>query len=332
MKARIYPHEFFRIEFDELLREGPRQESMLSANAGEAGEIQALHAFWDKRVLPLILTDDQVFAAAKVFVETWSTNCFDEYEMVGSACLEAQSKLHTLQEEVIETIAQASLRGWLKRGFHPESVDLKKASDFYTGLALRRINSPSFQTHARGLFEQAKKVERQRIGLIMKLVPELYAQVLPHVLIVVRRALESQQRLPLGANVPVDLSDDLSWWESRASAEPGLDLFVNRLRDTYKVMRNAWDHPNQWEWCPKRNTVRLREGVRKLWIEIGSDRLHRLYRRLDMFADLGIRGILSAYCERTHDPSTLGLVEASSETFPDSAARRTAVVRPYPLH
>ena len=35
----VYPHEFFRIDFDAMLEEGERQERMLSANAGEAEDV-----------------------------------------------------------------------------------------------------------------------------------------------------------------------------------------------------------------------------------------------------------------------------------------------------
>lgn len=261
----VYPHEFFRIDFDELLQEGPRQEKMLTANAGEAGEVQALHAFWDQRVLPLIRTNDEVFAAAKVFVETWAIHCFDEYEMAGKACREAQNKLHDLKERVVETLGEASFHGWLRPSANVDTVDLKKASDFYHTLDLRRTNNRSFQTRSRRLFEQARKTERQQVTLILRVLHESYGQVLPQVLMVAKRAIEVHHGLTIGPNAPVDLSEDLTWWESHGQREPALDLFVSELRGSYKVMRNAWGHPDQWAWQPKQNTVKVREHPSKPW-------------------------------------------------------------------
>ena len=61
---RVWPHQFFRLDFDQILKEGERQEQIHTANKGEYALVRNMHAYFSNDVLPLIVGNDWVFDAA----------------------------------------------------------------------------------------------------------------------------------------------------------------------------------------------------------------------------------------------------------------------------
>lgn len=54
----VWPHEFFHLDFDQMLEEGKRQEEISPVNKGEHSLVRNMHAYFDSEVLPLILSND----------------------------------------------------------------------------------------------------------------------------------------------------------------------------------------------------------------------------------------------------------------------------------
>ncbi len=312
------PHEFFRIEFDTLLEEGRRQERIDPENAGEAQEIESLHKYLDKEVLPLVTSHDWVFEAADRLAREWIQHVFDQEFLTGAQCYSMQTALHKLKEEVIGFVARASARGWTKKSAD-SGLRLKKASDFYYLLDVRRINDRAAMAEAQRLRSTTESHERRQVRLIMTALRDLYAKVFPQVMFVVKRAMKVNANLPPseGDNKLRDVSEDLCWYDSRVGPGSALYLLTKDLRNKYRVVRNASSHPGQFAWLPHTNIVRFLESKMKQWTEFDVDEYHRLYRRLVLFCDMGIRGILSAYCQREHGDFSCQLVGQWVETFPD---------------
>lgn len=337
MTARmvVYPHEFFRIDFDVLVEEGKRQERIWSANVGEAKQVQLMHDCWDQQVLPLVLSNDWVFEGAERLVEEWVQDCFDQMAQTGGAAYEMQQMLDELKAKVTEFLAYAATKGWTRHQFQSTSVDLKKASDFYKELRPRRISERGALARARGLWHQALQHERQQVRLIMSCTRDQFAHVFPQVAFVAKRAIAVRDNLATAAtsDEPRDPTDDLLWFESRVKPGTGFHLVTSELRDRYRIIRHAASHPGQFEWVAEASVVRFQVGKSSQWIEFDVDDYHRYYRRLVFFCDLGLRGVLSAYCDRTRSAKCYDLVQAYVAAFPQEyRAGIPGYCIPYSIH
>jgi hypothetical protein len=315
----VYPHEFFRIDFDLLLQEGTRQERIWPANIGEAQEVQLMHDYWDQQVLPLILSNQWVFEGAERLVQEWVQGCLDQMAVTGRAAYDMQQKLEELKAEVTEFLAHAATKGWTRHQYKGRSVNFKKASDFYMELHPRRINERGALAGAQALRHRAVQHERQQVRLIMCCTRDLFAHVFPQIAFVAKRAVAVRDNLTRAAmfDEPSDPTDDLSWFESRVKAGTGLHLVTSELRDRYRIIRHAASHPGQFEWVAQTNVVRFQINKSGQWIEFDVDDYHRYYRRLVLFCDLGLRGILCAYCDRTRSAECYDLVQAYFASFPE---------------
>jgi len=52
----VLPHTFFRLDFDQMLEEGKRQEEIHPANKGEYALVRNIHTYFDGAVLPLMIS------------------------------------------------------------------------------------------------------------------------------------------------------------------------------------------------------------------------------------------------------------------------------------
>lgn len=314
----VYPHEFFRIEFDTLLEEGRRQERIDPRNIGEARGIESLHEYLDKEVLPLVVSHDWVFEAADRLAREWIQDVFDQLHSTGCECYSMQTALHKLKGEVTDFLGRARARGWTKKSAESH-LSLQKASDFYDLLDIRRINDRAAMVEAQKLRSTAESHERRQVRLIMTTLHDLYAHVFPQVMFVVKRATKLNAKIAPseGDNELKEVSSELSWYESRVGPGSPLYLLTKDLPNVYRVVRNAASHPGQFRWLPGANVVRFFESTTNQWTEFDVDEYHRLHRRLVLFCDMAIRGVLSAYCQREHAELSYGLVQRWVETFPD---------------
>lgn len=107
----ISPHEYLRLDFDQILEEGKRQEDIHSANKGEFKLVEAMHRFFIDVVIPLIIQDDWVFDGASRFASEYALDCFDQLRLGGREVYEAQERLISMNQRVEDFLARAYLVG-----------------------------------------------------------------------------------------------------------------------------------------------------------------------------------------------------------------------------
>jgi hypothetical protein len=69
------------------------------------------------------------------------------------------------------------------------------------------------------------------------------------------------------------------------------------------------------EWDPTSNAVILKD--RTATLRVNADEFQQRYRYLVYLCELGVRGILYAFCERERGPVSNSLVREYVKTFPD---------------
>ncbi len=152
---RVWPHEFFRIDFDQMIEEAKRQEEIHSANKGEYALVQDMHAYFSNEVLPLIVSNEWMFEAATKFAREYAIECFHFLRLSGWEVYATQKELLRLNDEVVEFLAQAFLAGAAPLA---GEIDLPKASDFMGLLDLEKLTGETRQ-RAMELYEKARDHE-----------------------------------------------------------------------------------------------------------------------------------------------------------------------------
>jgi len=107
----IQPHGFFRLDFDQILEEGRRQESMLAVNKGEFVLVKNMHSFFRTDVLPRILDNDWVYEAALLFAQKYALESFRYLRVGGSEVFSTQQRLVKLKTEITGLLREAGITG-----------------------------------------------------------------------------------------------------------------------------------------------------------------------------------------------------------------------------
>ena len=123
----VLPHEFFRLDFDQMLEEGKRQEKIHTANRGEYALVQSMHGYFNNEVLPLILSNDWVFEASSKFASDYAIDCFYFLKLSGQEAYNTQKNLLNTNKRVIDFLDRAHHAGAAPSA---GTVYLSKASDF----------------------------------------------------------------------------------------------------------------------------------------------------------------------------------------------------------
>lgn len=309
----VPPHEFFRLDFDAMLHEGERQEQIHPANVGEQSLVQAMHAYFRDQVLPLIADDDWVYEAASTFASDYAVDCFHSLELTGKEIYDTQKKLLDLNERVVDLLARARLKGAAPLA---GEVDLPKASDFIDLVNLDQLPS-DMHSEALDLVEEVKYHEILQLRVTLRGIREEYATNLPRIVFVVRRAMKVNlgQRPKSSDDQLRDISEYLNWYDDHVATDHPLYPVLGELRDFYKVARNVASHPQALEWNPDTNTVALSDD--NTTVSMPVHEFQRKFRYITYVCELGLRGILSAFCEREQGRVANSLVKEYVKTFPD---------------
>jgi len=291
---RAWPHEFFRLDFDQMLEEGKRQEKIHTANAGEYNLVRSMHTYFDSEVLPFILSDDWVYEAASTFVSDYAIDYFHSLRLSGQEAYNAQKNLIELNEKVKDFLARAY---YADAAPLAGTVDLPKASDFLNLVEVDRL-SPEMRSEAETLHERAKDHEFLQLRVTLRGIRESYETSLPRVMYVVRRAIKVKLGLP---PKPSDdeltgISEYISWYTARVNSGHPLYPVLGELYTFYKVARNAGSHHRGLEWKPESDEVILADNSTVLTMPLHE--FQQKYRHIIYVCELGLRGILSAFCER----------------------------------
>ncbi len=323
----VSPHEFFRLDFDKMLDEGKRQETIHPANSGEESLVKQMHEYFDTEVLPLIAEDNWVYEAAYEFATLYAQDCFRLLQLAGQEAFRTQTRLLELNDKVTDFLARAYLAGAAPSAGR---VDLAKASDFHSLLLVQRL-SREMRLESRTLLEQATEHESLQLWVTLRGIRDNYEISLPRIMYVVRRSLKVSQNLSLRSSDGelTDISDYISWYKARVSDSHALYPVLGELDGFYKVARNVGSHHHGLEWVPENNEVVLRD--RDTVLKVPVHLFQQKYRHLTYVCDLGLRGILSAFCQREHGGTANQLVRSYARTFPgDFPPGEPGRVRFYP--
>lgn len=323
----VLPHAFFRLDFDQMLEEGKRQEKIHTANKGEYALVRNMHAYFDGEVLPLIVSNDWVFEAASRFAADYAINCFHFLRLSGQEVYNAQKGLLEISEALVDFLARAYHAGAAPLAGR---IDLPKASDFLELVELEKLNAKMRQ-EALTLYERAKDHEILQLKVTLRAIHSSYETTLPRVMYVVRRAIKV--KLGLHARKSDDeltgISAYMSWYIRRVNTGHPLYAVLGKLRGFYKIARNVGSHHRGLRWEPDSNEVILAGENTELRMSVHE--FQQKYRHLIYLCELGLRGILSAFCEREQGAVSNWLVKEYVKTFPeDFPEGEQGVVKFYP--
>jgi hypothetical protein len=324
---KVKPHEFFRLDFDQLVEEGKRQEYLLTANAGEHNLVKNMHEFFANTVLPLIISDDWVFEAANRFATEYAMDCIRLLRLSGTEVYQAQQNLMKIKGEVIDIIEDAKSCGYIVpfRGRR----ELEKASDFITLLQINQMPK-SWEDRVSDLHNRAIDREEMHVFTALRGLRDMYETSLPRIMYVVKRAIKVVDRVE---SKPSDnelrgISEDITWYSKYIPSNHALFPLFGKLSDFYKIARNVGNHHQGFRWNPNRNLVILEDSNDK--IEVNVTEFIQKFRYLIYVCELGVRGILASFCEREQGDISKNLVVEYAKIFPpDWAGGEKGIVEFY---
>jgi hypothetical protein len=324
---RVWPHEFFRIDLDQLPIEGKQQEDMLPANLGEHRLAFDIHHYFSDEVLPLIVCDDWVFEAAATFASEYARDCFLNLRLGGMEVYRIQQNLIEIKEKVVDFVARVAIA---YPSLLPPELAMTKPSDFAKLMEINGLDK-SRRSEAEALYELCRDHERLQVEVVLRSIRDCYETTLPRVMYVIRRAIKVTLGLPPKPSDSrlTSISDYMDWYEHRVNSTHALYPIFGKLRTFYAVARNCASHHQGLTWKPDSDTIILRDAHNT--VEVHVDQFMQRHRYLVVYlCDYGLRGILSAFCERERGPVAKMLVTEYCRTFPENfPAGEQAQVRFY---
>lgn len=313
MDLIVNPEGMFRLDFDAILDGARRQEAIHPSNKGEYGIASTVHFFFDSHVLRLIRRNEWVFESARVFAEEYSIDCFRYLRTASVEIYREQKKFKSINDKVKALVDRIAEEGAIKT---TGTINLVKASDFYEVVDVIKLDI-NIRMEAQLLHEEAMEQEDTHVWVTLRAIRDLYEIILPRVMFVVRRAIKLMDDIKISPNDNVlsGISAYLDWYESKVDSSHALYPVLRKLRPFYKVARNVTSHHDGFQWDAKNNLVVLTDENDQ--IKINLHEFQQNYRHLLYLCDLGIRGILSAYCGREKGPTSNELVRKYANTFPE---------------
>ncbi len=324
----VYPHEFFRLDFEQILVEARRQETIHPANKGEYTIAKKIYDYFDSDVFSLVAQNDWVYDAASRFASDYAIECFHHMRLAGERTFKTQTRLQKLNSKVEEFIARA-----FHEGAAPQAIEIElvKASDFLEIVQLSKLPA-KMRSEAQNLHEEVVDHEALQMLVTIKQIVGDYETLLPRIMYVVRRVEKVRQGLPKASsdNDLLGMSASLSWYEDHISVGHTLYPVLGKdLRGFYKVARNVGSHHEGFEWKASTNEVILTD--RNDQVEMHAHDFQKKYRYLSMYVcDFGMRGLLAAFCQREKGAVSNSLVREYVKIFPeDFPGGEMGVLRPY---
>lgn len=310
---KIWPHELFRMDFDQIMEEGKRQEKIYSGNIGEASIVKEMHTFFSEDVLQVILADDRVYEASERFAGEYAKDCFRNLLLGGKEIYNTQQKLLEIKERVVDFLARAEIAGLASLD---GTSQLTKSSDFIQLLKFGEMNG-KLQKRALKLADKAKEHEDLQVRVVLRGIRDCYEMVFPRVMFVVRCAMKFTLTQPPTKSDEKLLSpsDYIDWLVSNTDNSHVLNKVFVGQREFYRAARNVGNHHQGLEWISNKDTVVLPDLADNK-IRVHVDEFHQRFRFLVHFCDLGVRGILSAFCERDQGATANKLAKEYANTFP----------------
>jgi hypothetical protein len=306
------PYVCFRQDFDQMLEEGKRQEEINTANKGEYAIVQGIHTYFANAVMPSIIHNDWVFEAASKFATDYTMDYFLQLRLGGKEAFDTNEQLHKSNKKVKDFLRRAA-----RVGGAPREYNLIKASNFRDLLNVDKLTK-RMRVEAESLYEQVKDHERLQLLVTLRGIRDSYVTILPRIMYIVRRVMKvtlGESRTERDDKL-LEVSESLGWYESHIRRGHELDPILVNLRDFYRIARNAISHPEGMKWDPSNNRVTLFHRGGALPVDLYE--FQQKYRYLAVYlCDHGVKGILSAFCEREQGPISDYLGKEYEKSFPE---------------
>lgn len=326
MEPALFPHQIFEMDFRQILAEAQRQEQVHPANHEELSVAQRIYNLIEE-IGPLVESDQWVYEGAMRFADELAPQYFYELRLIGEQTAIYRDRLHSINHDVIQLLAELSLAGKVPK---VDECDLIKASDFP-----RCIDSALLTERERErvnhLWEKAKQHEYLQLNLTLKALSGIYEMGFTRVMFVFRRAL----KVHLGK--PHSSSDDqlnspssyLDWINSNLGASHILvsHFGAEQPRTFYRVARNVASHHRGLEFDRQRNLIRLVDNRQSL--EVPLYEFQQRYRYLNYLVEYGIRGILYHFAMKERGDLALKICRDYERTFPSNGEFVSRAIQPY---
>ena len=297
----IYPHQMFQADFLVMFREVQRQEEIAPLHTDDAETGKEIFFFFAESVLPLILSDDWVYEAARRFAAEYADEYFVMLRLLTSV-RENQERLAILRQSVrqfIETV--------IASGYAPNSVNLTKLSDFKKIIDLNSL-PVNMKLKANLLYDETLDLEHLYVNVVSQAIQAMYEKALPRMFYVVRRALKVKMELEpsIDDKALQDTSRYLNWCYQHLPEPHVLQKALVKHRNFYRIVRNVDSHKNGPKWRSEANSVYLPDKKEQITVDITE--YSKRYRYLMYFCEVGARGILAAFCDRERGAISNGVM------------------------
>ncbi len=144
----------------------------------------------------------------------------------------------------------------------------------------------------------------------------MYETSLPRIMFVVKRAikvLNGIQSQP-SDNELHGISGDITWYSKYIGKGHPIFPIFGHLQSFYKIARNVGNHHKGFTLEPNTNLITLSDTKDKA--KISATLFLQKHRHLTHFCDLGLRGILSAFCKNEQGGISNRLVNEYAKIFP----------------
>jgi hypothetical protein len=280
----------FQADFLSMFQEVQRQEKIGPSHSDDAEIGKEIFFFFGEDILPLIRSNEWVYEGARRFATEYADEYFTTLRLLG-AVEENQNRLTEIRKESQEFIKEA-----ISLGLAPDNVSLIKPSDFMKVIIFDKL-TVDMKQRVKKLFDETVDLERMYVNVASQAIQALYERGFPRIFYVVKRALKIQLSVkPSTADDNLlDAHQYLDWCSHNLDAQHILSKSLVEYRKFYKIVRNVDSHVTGLKWLPESDTVYLPDREEQL--TVGITDFSKRYRYLMYFCEIGLRGILSVFCD-----------------------------------
>ena len=318
----LYPHQMFQADFLEMYRAVGLQEALDPKYKEETENGKEIFYFFGEQVLPLVLSNEWVYAAAMRFAEEFAEEYFIMIRLLDS--------VQVTQDRIVET-RKAVVRLAIEAhncGKAPDKLKLTKPSDFAKTINLKELPG-QLKSKGKKLLSDSRDLEQLYVNVTSKAIQSMYERGFSRIFFVVKRALKiKMNKTPSPGDESLsDTHQYINWCNENLENDHILrKLFVDQRR-FYKLVRNVDSHVHGPKWNPGTNEVYLqdRNEQERFHIDVFSQR----YRYLMYFCEIGVRGILGTFCSKEKGEKSNRVTDQYLKIYTDNDELREQL-RDYP--
>lgn len=304
-KISIFPHEQMEEDFKMILIGAQRQENL--GNIGELDISKGITDYFELKLKPLYLSNQNFQNLVNQFIESNLESILTNLSLQGKEVSSLQERLQRTHSEMIRLIKDHNY-------FGKKSILINKLSDFKDIVCLVKSDTDSYR-EAKKLLEEGMDIQRNYLITIIRAIATIYAKALPFILRVIKNleAIKENPTNPRKYLNESDISQDLSWIESKIASDHELFPILGIIRTYYKVIRNNNNHPGSIYLDEERDVVLVKDDSGT--IETDINEFSRKYRQLTYLTDTFTRGLLYLYCKSNQNENANRLFRIYNHQF-----------------